>query len=91
MDRPVLYPWHANSMIAPNERLMADQTRRIGYFVFHHNKWWLVNEAMPDLTDVNTKMQVPLGAKVELIDGAQLLLSRAEGGRLVVVQMVERA
>lgn len=86
-----LYPWHANSMIAPNERLTADQTKRIGYFVFHQSKWWLVNEGMPDLMDVSTKMQVPLGAKVELIDGAQLLLSRAEGGRLVVVQMVERA
>ena len=86
-----LYPWHANSMIAPNERLTSDQTKRIGYFVFHQSKWWLVNEGMPDLTDVSTKMQVPLGAKVELTDGAQLLLSRAEGGRLVVVQMVERA
>lgn len=84
-----LYPWHANNLIAPNERLTAEQTKRVGYFVFHQNQWWLVNENLPDLMDVATKTTIPIGEKIELLDGKQILLSRQDGGRLVVVQMVE--
>ena len=49
--------------------------------------------ALPDLADVTTdnKIAVPVGCKVELKDGQKLLLSRDDGGRLVVVQMVEGA
>lgn len=83
-----LYQWHANNMIAPNERLSAAQTKRIGYFVFHQNAWWLVNEGLPDLMDAENKTPVPIGSKIELTDGKKILLSREEGGRLVVVQMV---
>ncbi len=84
-----IYQWHANSMIAPNERLTAEQTRRVGYFVFHQDIWWLVNENLPDLMDVASKTPVPIGGKIELTDGKQILLSKQDGGRLVVVQMVE--
>lgn len=83
-----IYAWHANNLIAPNERLTAEQTKRVGYFVFHQNQWWLVNENLPDLMDVATKTNIPIGGKIELTDGKQILLSRADGGRLVVVQMV---
>ena len=83
-----LFMWHVNRLIAPNERLQEDQKKRVGYFVLHKGSWWLVNEHLPDLTDVTTKKNVPIGSKVELKDGLQLLLSKAEGGRLVVVQMV---
>lgn len=37
-----MYQWHANSLIAPNERLTAEQTKRVGYFIFHQGQWWLV-------------------------------------------------
>ncbi|WP_372403080.1 helix-hairpin-helix domain-containing protein [Acinetobacter piscicola] len=84
-----LFAWHANSMIAPNERLTPEQTKRKGYFVLHQDRWWLVNEDLPDLTDVTTKIPIPIGGKVELKEGAQILLSKQDGGRLVVVQMVE--
>jgi DNA-binding helix-hairpin-helix protein with protein kinase domain len=84
-----LFPWHMNRNIFPNERLTPDQKKRVGYFVFHAEAWWLVNERMPDLTDVTTKTPIPVGGKVELRDGQQLLLSKEEGGRLVMVQMVE--
>jgi serine/threonine protein kinase len=84
-----LFPWHMNRNIFPNERLTPDQKKRVGYFVFHAEAWWLVNERMPDLTDVTTRTPIPVGGKVELRDGQQLLLSKEEGGRLVMVQMVE--
>lgn len=82
-----LFQWHANRLVAPNERLNESQRRRVGYFVLHGSAWWLVNEGLPDLMDAETKAVVPLGDKVELKDGLKLLLSKAEGGRLIVVQM----
>jgi hypothetical protein len=39
-----IYQWHANNLIAPNERLSVEQTKRVGYFIFHQQQWWLVNE-----------------------------------------------
>lgn len=85
-----LFPWHINRSIFPNERLTPEQRRRVGYFTLHGNAWWLVNEQMPDLTDVSGGAQhpIPLGSGVQLKDGQKLLLSREAGGRLVVVQMV---
>ena len=84
-----LFAWHANNMIAPNERLTSEQTARKGYFVLHNDRWWLVNEGLTDLTDVTTKTVIPIGGKIELKNGVQILLSKQEGGRLAVVQMVE--
>lgn len=83
-----IFAWHVNNMIAPNERLTPEQTKRKGYFVLHQDVWWLVNEALPDLTDVATKTVIPIGGKIELKEGAQILLSKEDGGRLAVVQMV---
>ena len=82
-----LFQWHANRLVAPNERLTEDQLRRVGYFVLHGGVWWLVNEGLPDLLDVDAKVNVPLQGRIELREGLKLLLSKAEGGRLIVVQM----
>ena len=63
----------------------------MGSFVFHNNTWYLVNENMPDLVDLtqaDNRISIPKGGKVELVDGQKLLLSREDGGRLVIVQMV---
>lgn len=83
-----LFPWHVDRDVIPNERLTDDQKKRVGYFVYHNRKWLLVNEGMPDLKNVTDQVAVPIGGKVELVDGLQLLMSRQPGGRLVVVQMV---
>jgi serine/threonine protein kinase len=84
-----LFAWHTNRLIAPNERLAPTQLARVGYFVLHQSAWWLVNEGLPDLMDVQTRTGVAVGDKVQLRDGLQLLLSKEEGGRLAVVQMVQ--
>jgi serine/threonine protein kinase len=83
-----LFPWHSNREIFPNEKLTPEQKQRQGYFVLHDGQWWLVNEALPDLTLVNKQTPVAIGEKIALEDGQQLLLSKARGGRLAVVQMV---
>ncbi|SMC28356.1 Protein kinase domain-containing protein [Andreprevotia lacus DSM 23236] len=86
-----MFPWHANNLIVPNEKLADEQKKRIGYFVLHNDRWWLVNERMPDLTDVTdeAKRPVAIGEKLELKDGQKILFGKGDGGRLAVVQMVE--
>ena len=86
-----LFHWHSNNLVAPNEKLTDEQKKRVGYFVLHNGSWWLVNEMLPDLLEINgaTKTPIPVGGKVELTDGKQILLEKGDGGRLVVVQMVE--
>jgi serine/threonine protein kinase len=83
-----LFWWHASLSVAPNERLHKEQRRRVGYFVRHDGAWWLVNEALPDLIDMNTSTPVAVGSKLQLQEGKQLLLSKGDGARLALVQMV---
>ncbi|MEN9355649.1 MAG: hypothetical protein RL318_2974 [Fibrobacterota bacterium] len=83
-----LFQWHSNRNVFPNERIQPDQARRVGYFVQHQGAWYLVNEGLPDLMDVASKTSIPVGEKIQLLDGAQLLLSREPGGRLAHVQLV---
>lgn len=86
-----LFHWHSNNLVAPNEKLTDEQKKRVGYFVLHQDSWWLVNEKLPDMLEINgaAKTSIPMGGKVELTDGKQILLEKGDGGRLVVVQMVE--
>jgi hypothetical protein len=87
-DGQSLFPWHVNRRLFPNERLTAEQRKRVGYFQKHDGDWYLVNENMPTLHDADAKRDVPVGKHVRLADGAKLLLSREEGGRLIHVQLV---
>ncbi|MDR2164992.1 MAG: kinase [Zoogloeaceae bacterium] len=86
-----LFQWHANSLIAPNEKLSETQKKRVGYFQQHNGAWWLVNEGLPDLTEIveGNNTPIPIRDKVALKDGQKLLLDKNDGGRLVIVQMVE--
>lgn len=82
-----LFKWHSDNRIFPNEKLKADDAKRTGYFLLHQEHWWLINENLPDMVDVNTKQSIPIGGKVKLEEGTKILLKKGEGGRLIVVQM----
>ena len=86
-----MFEWHINNLIVPNERISEQQKKRVGYFVFHKNQWWLVNERLNDLIDVTNeiKIHIPIGGKIELKNGQKILLAKGDGARLAVVQMVE--
>lgn len=86
-DGQSLFPWHANRNIFPNEHLEDRHKRRVGYFQFHNGDWHLVNEGLNGMKDVTGGCDVPIGANVKLVDGAQVLLSKDQGGRLIQVQM----
>ncbi|WP_026878868.1 lipopolysaccharide kinase InaA family protein [Ignatzschineria larvae DSM 13226] len=83
-----LYAWHVNRLIAPNERTARSLRKRVGYFIFHQDRWWLVNENIDNLLLLPDKRKVEKGDKVELVDNTQFILSTEEGGRLVVVQLI---
>jgi serine/threonine protein kinase len=84
-----LYQWHVNRNVSPNEKLTAEQKKPIGYFVFHNNKWLLVNQRLNDLEDKTEGKKIPITQAVELTDGKQILLSKEDGGRLIIVQLVK--
>ena len=85
-----LFPWHIDRTIVPNERLSDQHKSRVGYFVLHQQRWFLVNERMPGLKDASTGEEIALGDKVELKEGLQLLPNPSSpNARLLHFQMVD--
>ncbi|MDE7413019.1 MAG: kinase [Muribaculaceae bacterium] len=89
-DKQSLYMWHVNRFVTPNERTRTEDKKPIGDFHFHNGKWILINRRLPDMWDVtdSQKRQIKPGEFVELTEGRKILLSGADGGRLIVVQLV---
>ncbi len=85
-----LFEWHINRDVIRNERLSDAQKIPVGYFTFYQDKWVLVNQRIEGLKDLNADREIKIGEMVELNDGKKLLLSRAEGGRVVVVTMANK-
>ena len=84
-----LFPWHTNRLIHPNERLRESDKRRQGYFVLHNNQWFLVNERIEKLIDIQSKQEFPIGAQIKITDGLQLLTGQESSDRLLHFQMVQ--
>ncbi|WP_217270634.1 hypothetical protein, partial [Fundidesulfovibrio magnetotacticus] len=72
-----LYSWH---VMHGAPRAEGADTTRMGYFAFHQGKWILVNEKLTSLKSPGGN-HVPQGAAVELVDGAQFMLSSEGNGR----------
>jgi hypothetical protein len=85
-----LFQWHANRHIIRNEKLTAEQKIPVGYFVFHDNKWKLINQKLSSLKDLTDDKEIPIGTMVEITDGKRLLLSREDGGRVVLITMANK-
>ncbi len=85
-----LFQWHANRNVIRNEKLTQEQKVPVGYFTFHQGKWVLVNQKLSSLKDITEDKEIPLGSMVELTDGKKLLLSKEEGGRVVIVTMANK-
>lgn len=83
-----LYAWHVNRQIDPNEQISDEQKKMVGYFVFHNDQWWLLNEGLSGLISLPVRKTVGIGEKWLLEDNTQYILSSEDGGRLVVVQLL---
>lgn len=89
-NNSTLHYWHSNRNIIRNERLTDSQKVRVGYFSFHNNKWVFVNEKLTSLKDVTEDKEIPIGTMVEISDGKKLLLSKEEGGRVVIISIANK-
>lgn len=89
-NNSTLHQWHSNRNVVRNEKLTDAQKVRVGYFSYHNNKWVFVNEKLASLKDVTEDKEVPIGSMVELSDGKKLLLSKEEGGRVVIISIANK-
>jgi serine/threonine protein kinase len=85
-----LFQWHVNRNIIRNEKLTTEQKVPVGYFTFYQNRWVLVNQKLTSLKDLTDDKEIPIGSMVELTDNKRLLLSREEGGRVVIITMANK-
>ena len=89
-DNQYLFQWHVNRNITRNEKTTAEQKVPVGYFTFHNNKWVFVNQKLTSMKDVTEDKEIPIGSMVELTDGKKLLLSKEDGGRVVVITIANK-
>lgn len=87
-DKQSMYKWHVNRFIVPNEKISPDDKKPVADFHFHKGQWILINRKLDSLFDKNSNTKIEIGEHVELTDGKKILLSDENGGRLVVVQLV---
>ena len=83
-----IYQWHVNRNVFPNEKLTSEQTKPVADFHFHQGKWILINRKLTSMKDVSEDKEIPIGSSVDITDGKKILLTKEEGGRLVIVQLV---
>lgn len=86
-NNSTLHQWHSNRNVVRNEKLTDAQKVRVGYFSLFNGKWVLVNDKLTSLKDVTEDKEIPIGSMVDLTDGKKLLLSKEEGGRVVVISI----
>ena len=87
-DKQTLYKWHSNNLVSANEKTSAEDKKPVGDFHFHNGQWILINRRLPDMYDATDKKPIAIGGYVPLTDGRQILLDKGQGGRLIVVQLV---
>lgn len=87
-DKQTLYKWHSNNLVSANEKTSEEDKKPVGDFHFHNGQWILINRRLPDMKDVTEGKDIPIGGYVPLTEGRQILLDKSQGGRLVVVQLI---
>lgn len=85
-----LFQWHVNRNVARNEKLTVEQKVPVGYFTFHNNKWVLVNQKLTSLKDLTEDKVIGINEMVELTDGKKILLSKEDGGRVIIITMANK-
>ena len=87
-DKQTLYKWHSNNLVPCNEKTSDADKKPVGDFHFFNGQWILINRRLPDMYDATDKKPIAIGQYVPLTDGRQILLDKGQGGRLIVVQLV---
>ncbi|MBQ9254084.1 MAG: kinase [Bacteroidales bacterium] len=87
-DKQTLYMWHVNRFVTPNEKISTENKKPVGDFHFHNGKWILINRRLNSMYDKDVDKKIEIGSYVELTEGKKILLSTEDGGRLIIVQLV---
>ena len=87
-DKQTLYMWHVNRFVVASEKTSTEDKKPVGDFHFYHGQWILINRRLPDMWDKTDDKQIPIGGYVPLTEGHNILLSKKDGGRLIIVQLV---
>ena len=88
-NKQLLYMWHVNRFVNANEKTTSDQKTPVGDFHFHNGKWILINRKLTSMYDKDIDKKIEIGEAVELSEGKKILLSKEDGGRLIIVQLVK--
>jgi len=88
-NKQLLYMWHVNRFVNANEKTTPDQKIPVGDFHFHNGKWILINRKLTSMYDKDIDKKIEIGEAVELTEGKKILLSKENGGRLIIVQLVK--
>lgn len=88
-NKQLLYMWHVNRFVNANEKTTPEQKVPVGDFHFHNGKWILINRKLPSMYDKDIDKKIEIGEAVELTEGKKILLSKEDGGRLIIVQLVQ--
>ena len=80
--------WHVSKNVPANEKTPDEYKKPVGDFHFLNGRWVLVNRKLTSLRDLDEDKDIPINSYVELTDGKRILLSKEQGGRLVIVQLV---
>lgn len=82
---------HISSLIKVQGGNTVNDYESMGYFDIKNGQWVLVNSKLTDMWDVSEQpyRQIKIGESVEITDGQKILLSKEEGGRLIVVQLIK--
>lgn len=87
-DKQTLYKWHVNRFVTPNEKISDEDKKPVGDFHFFKGKWILINRSLNSLFDKDVDKKIEIGQFVELTEGKKILLSTEDGGRLIIVQII---
>lgn len=87
-NKQLLYLWHVNRFVNPNEKTTPEQKTPVGDFHFHNGKWILINRKLTSMYDKDIDKKIEIGEAVELTEGKKILLSKEDGGRLIIVQLI---
>lgn len=87
-NKQTLYKWHVNRFVTPNEKTNDEDKKPVGDFHFFNGKWILINRRLDSLYDKDLDKKIEIGQYVELTEGKKILLSKEDGGRLIIVQLV---
>jgi serine/threonine protein kinase len=88
-DKQLLYMWHVNRFVSASEKTAPEYKCPVGDFHFHNRKWILINRKLPSMFDKDIDKKIEIGEGVELTEGKKILLSKEDGGRLIIVQVVK--